>query len=246
MQIKRSLNSKKSLLEHKKVISQKKFLNLIYRDYYQEMKRVKVPKGIKVELGSGGGFIKKVIPQIITSDVIAGPEIDRIIKAEKMPFKDKTVAAFYMFNVFHHIKNVEKALGEMHRCLKTDGKIVMIEPFNSWWGYIVYKYIHYEHFDVKANWEISGKGRLSDSNLALVWIVFERDRKLFERKFPQLRINMIKPHTPFRYLVAGGLTRLQFIPSFCYPLVVFTEKLLSPFNKYIGMYVTVELKKVGN
>lgn len=239
-------DSKQAILEHRNKIREKSFLNKIYVDFYQIFKKTKFPKGPIVEIGSGAGFIKEIIPSVITSDVIAGPEIDKVFFADKMHFKDKSISAFLMIDVLHHIKDSEKAFEEMLRCLKPEGKIVMIEPYNSLWGGFIYKHIHPEKkgFDSKAGWKIKGQGRMSDSNPALPWIIFVRDKQIFQKKFPNLKIVRILPHTPLLYLISGGLTRWQFLPSSFYPFVVNLENKLSPLNKLIGMFVTIELKKI--
>jgi len=238
------LDSRKALLFHRKIIREKGFLNRIYLDFYKKLRPSNVPKGPIVELGSGAGFIKKIIPRAITSDVIAGPGIDKVFSAEKIPFKRNSISAFVMINVLHHIKNPVRAIRQMGKCLKVGGKVIMIEPYNSLWGGFVYKYLHYEHFDPKADWKVKGKGRMSSSNSALPWIIFVRNRKRFEKKFTKLKIIKLKPHTPFLYLLSGGLTKLQFLPSFAYPAAKAFEKIISSFNPWIGMFVTIELQKV--
>jgi len=85
---------------------------------------------------------------------------------------------------------------------------------------------------------------MSDSNPALPWIIFVRDREIFEKRFPKLKINQIAPHTPFLYLLSGGLTKPQFLPSFAYPAAKAFEKIISSFNPWLGMFVTIELQKV--
>lgn len=244
--MRKNIDSQKTLLADRKLIREKRFLNKIYRDFYFQFKETSSPKGLKVELGSGAGFIKEEIPDCITSDVVSGPDINKVFFAEKMPFKNSSIAAFFMIDTLHHIKNPQKAFSEMERCLKTEGKIIMIEPFNSLWGYFIYKYLHYEHFDQNAGWEIKGKGRMSDSNTALPWIIFVRDRSIFEEKFPNLKILRVCGHSPFRYLLSGGLTKPQFVPTFIYPAVKFIEeKLLSQLGNWLGMFVTIELQKIN-
>lgn len=239
-----SFDTKKALEQDKDLIKQKKILHNIYVDFYNMLHPRKVPHGPIVEIGSGGGFLKEIIPDVVTSDVIAGPGIDKVFFAEKMPFKKNSVSAFVMIDVLHHIKDSEKAFHEMERCLKVNGKIIMIEPFKSLWGYFIYKYLHYEYFNPNAGWEVKGKGRMSDSNTALPWIIFVRDRKIFEKKFPNLKIKKVEGHSPFRYLLSGGLTKPQFVPTAFYPFIKFTEdKLLSPLKNQIGMFVTIELQK---
>jgi hypothetical protein len=46
-------------------------------------------------------------------------------------------------------------------------------------------------------------------------------------------------------LGSGGLTLCQLVLSFTYPLVKAVEYLLSPLNNWLGMFQTIELKKVG-
>lgn len=106
----------------------------------------------------------------------------KVVSATQMPFDDNSVAAFIMFDVFHHIKHCEQALLEIKRCLKPWGKIIMIEPNNSLWGRFIYKNFYHEHFDANRDWGIEVSGRLSDANIALPWIVFIRDKKIFENK----------------------------------------------------------------
>lgn len=238
------LDDPKILKEHRQLIRNKKILNKIYLDFYHQFKEISFPKGLIVEIGSGAGFIKKVMPLVITSDVIGTAGIDKIFSAEKIPFPTKSVAAFLMVDVLHHLKDVKKALKEMDRCLKVGGKIVMIEPFASLWGGLIYKYFHHEDFNPSSSWRVTYKGRLSSSNTALPWIIFVRDRKKFIKKFPHLKIIRVSPHTPFSYLLSGGLSKPQLIPTFFYPFFHFLESLLSPFNHQIGMFVTIELEKI--
>ncbi len=240
------LNSKEALLLHRNKIKNKGFLKKIYLDFYDLFKKSDFIEGDVVEIGSGGGFIKDVVPSIITSDVISGSGIDYVFFADKMPFKKNSISGFVMLDVLHHIKDPEKAFIEMNRCLKKGGKIIMIEPYISLWGTFIYRHFHSERrgFSLKRSWRINGKGRMSDANPATAWIIFVRDKKLFERKFPNLKIIRVEPHTPFSYLISGGLSIMQLLPTFLYELVRFIERQLSFLNPYIGMFVTVEVEKI--
>lgn len=238
------LDSVECILVHKRIIQQNKFLNRIYIDFYKLFKKIKTPnKGLKVEIGSGGGFIKQLIPQVLTTDVVLGGGIDKKINLEKIDLKNGSVSAFYMLNVFHHIKNPKRALEEMQRCLMPGGKIIMIEPWMTLFSKFIYQNLHHENFDMGTGWKIKGKGRMSDANGALPWIVFKRDIERFGKLFPNLKVNYIKPHTYLKYLVSGGLSRKAFLPAFFHPAVALTEKFLSPFNKYLALFATIELTK---
>lgn len=240
------INSKEALVVHGERIKQKKILYNLYLDFYKYLKKTKHPKGKVVEIGSGGGFMKEVFPDVVTSDVIKGPDIDLVFSATNMPFKKGSISAFLLFDVFHHIKDPEKALQEMYRCLKKGGKIVMIEPFVSPLSFIIFRFLHPEKtgFNTRGNWYVSGTGRMSDANPAIPWIIFIRDKDLFNKKFPGYRINKIFSHTPFKYLISGGLSKYQLLPTGFCGIIDKIEKKVSHFNKYISMFMTIEIEKV--
>ena len=235
-------------LLHSKIIQNKKFLKKIYIDFYKQfLCAIENPTSkTLVELGSGGGFIKEIIPNVITSDVIKLPNVDMSFSAEQMPFENESVDAFFMIDVLHHIPNPKMFFAQAQRCLKENGKIIMIEPANTLWGRFMCKNFHHESFDEKAGWQLESTGPLSGANGAVPWIIFNKDRKIFEDEFPNLKVLKISPHTPFRYLISGGLSFRQLLPSCCYDLVGGIEYVLKPFNKFIGMFQTIELEKISD
>ncbi len=68
--------------------------------------------GLAVELGSGGGFAQRIIPELITTDILSYDGVDRVVDATRMPFQDRSVRFFGMLNVFHHIPDVAAFLGK--------------------------------------------------------------------------------------------------------------------------------------
>ena len=81
---------------HGTIIHKKKFLKKIYLENYQQfIKSIGDEYTSKkiIELGSGGGFIKEIIPNAITSDVIPLPNIDMHFSALEMPFDDNSTDA---------------------------------------------------------------------------------------------------------------------------------------------------------
>lgn len=232
---------------HKQIILKKPLLYEIYSNFYHEFRHIaqKVPQeGLLVEIGSGGGFIKKFIPTVITSDIIDLPDIDKVFSAEKIEFNDSSVSAFFLLNVFHHIKSPRKFIYEVQRCLKPNGELVLIEPSNTFWGRFIRKNIHHEPYDTSAGWELDGSRPMSDCNLALPWIVFIRDRNTFEKEFPHLKIIRYESKWPLKYLLSGGINYKSIIPSFLIPLVRFAEHIISPLNQFLGMHLIIEIKKI--
>jgi len=242
---KEPLDSPERTLKHGEIISKKKFLNDLYKEWYdifvQEIPNL--PSGKLLELGSGGGFIKTIEPTIITSDILALPNVDMNFSALEMPFEKDEVSAIFMIDTFHHIPDVEKFLTEAVRVLRNGGRIIMIEPANSIWGRFIYKNFHHEPFEINASWDIPHKGPLSGANGALPWIVFERDKNRLREQFPELKIQSIKYHTPFMYLVSGGVSYRQLAPNFLYVLIRGLDKLLSKISKHFSMFVTIDIQK---
>ena len=235
-------------LLHAKIIQEKPFLKRIYIDFYNRLKK-SVPDNTEtkllVELGSGGSFIKDIIPNAVTSDILNVPNVDKHFSALNMPFEDNTVDAYFMIDVLHHINDARSFFREANRCLKVGGKLIMVEPANTLWSRFVYRNFHHEPFDPSGDWSFEKTGPLSSANGAIPWIIFYRDRSRFEKEFPSLKILQLKPHTPFRYLVSGGLSLKQLLPSFTYSIMRGIEVILSPLNEYLGMFLTIEIVKIS-
>lgn len=240
------LDDPRATLAHREIILQKPFLKKLYTDWYKEFINTskEVGKGAYLEIGSGGGFLKDVFPEVVTSDILDLPVVDKVFSAEKMPYTNNELGAIMMLNVFHHIPKPYLFLKEAERTLIKGGKIIMIEPANSALGRFIYKKFHHEPFIENGPREIEPGNPLSNSNQALPYIYFERDLDLFKKEFPQLKISSITYHTPFMYVLSGGVSRSAMIPYFTYGLAKGIEWLCKPFHKQLGLFCTVTVEKV--
>lgn len=239
------LDGDETVAVHAQIIRKKGFLRCLCSEYYKQMGAAVAydNHGVFVEIGSGGGFIKEVLPHTITSDVVPHNGVDKVFPAQSMPFDDGSVDGIFVLNCFHHFCEPVLALEEFQRVLVNGGSVVMIEPANTWWSRLIYTRFHHEPFITSAGWSFTDSGRLSGANGALPWIVFGRDREAYTKDFESMAIETVHHHTPFSYLISGGLSRRQVIPTWAYPLVRKTEHVLSPFPRYLGMLMTVVLRK---
>ncbi len=240
------LDDPNASLAHRDIILKKPFLKRLYNDWYLIfiIKSKEIKNGKYLEIGSGGGFLKDVFPEVITSDILILPNVDLIFTAEEIPFKENELASIVMLNVFHHIPKPHLFLKEAQRTLIKGGKIIMTEPANSSLARFIYKRFHHEPFDEKGQREIKAGNPLSNSNQALPYIYFERDLDLFKKDFPSLKINSINYHSPFSYIISGGVSRSAMLPFFMYNFVKGIEWLFSPFFKQIGLFCTIEIEKI--
>jgi len=240
-----NLDAPETTLIHRQIILSKPLLKSLYVDFYRSFGQScgDISSKVCVELGSGGGFIKEVYPTVITSDILKLSHVDCQFSVLSMPFKDNSIDGFFMKDVFHHISNPSLFLRELLRCLKKGGRVMMIEPSNTIFSQFAHRNFHHEPYDAKAGWCLQEGGPLSNSNLALPWIVFIRDRAIFERDFPEFCLDRIIPHTTFRYLLSGGVSMRQIVPSWSNGMIKALEWLASPFNPWLGILYTIELTK---
>lgn len=142
------LDAPETTEHHRALILSKPFLKRIYIDWYRKLIRVTqfLPKGHLIEIGSGGGFLKMVCAEIITSDILPISHCDLCCSGTKLPYADSTVAGLFMVDVLHHIPNVRDFFQEADRVLKPGGRIVMIEPANTFFARFIYQNLHHEDF----------------------------------------------------------------------------------------------------
>lgn len=244
----KNLDDPKTTMAHREIILNKPILKKIYIDWYNTFKSyIKLlPDGDLLEIGSGGGFIKEVIPNITTSDIMPLPCCDLVLDAEKMPFKDDSHSAIFTLNVLHHIPDCEHFFSEAQRVLKKGGVLFMIEPANTPVSRIIYQNFHHEPFDPqRKEWQIlHSKGPLSDANGAIPWIVFKRDLKVFHEKYPQLRLKKFIHHTAYKYLLSGGLSKPSMVPNFAYGALDLLEKINTPFSSFNALFNTIIVEKI--
>ena len=86
-----SLDDPKTTLAHRDIILNKPFLKRLYQDWYDVFIKESrsVGKGIYLEIGSGGGFLKDVFPEVVTSDILDLPVVDKVFSAEELPYKER-------------------------------------------------------------------------------------------------------------------------------------------------------------
>jgi SAM-dependent methyltransferase len=240
------LDDPQSSIQHGELIRSKIFLNKLYREWYHYLiRRIEhLPEGKIVELGSGGGFIKELLPDVITSDVMPLPGNDMTFSAEEMPFDDNSLASIFMIDVLHHIPDCRAFFSEAQRVLQPGGMIIMSEPANTLWSRFFYKNFHHEPFDPKSGWEIENStGPLSGANGAIPWIVFNRDIELFHQEFSQLSLVNLELHTPLRYLISGGLSYRSLLPHQLFGMLTKLEKLFTPIYAWTAMFQLIEVAK---
>jgi SAM-dependent methyltransferase len=230
----------------KTLILGRPLLKRAYDDWYARLltdaRSVAAPGAI-VELGSGGSYLKTLAPDVITSDVSEGVA-EQVIDARNLPFADRSVGALLLTHVFHHIPDVEAFLRETQRVLVPGGVVSMIEVAHTPFAKFFFQRFHHEPYDDKqTEWRFDQGDSMMDSNQALSWIVFARDRDLFERRYPALKIETLALMPWFTYFVSGGVTMRYLIPRFFNPMLYGVEWMLTPVAPIFSLYWHIRLRK---
>jgi SAM-dependent methyltransferase len=232
---------------HHRAIWAKPFLKEIYSRFYAELQSA-LPAGIHgavIEVGAGAGFLKNRLPGLVSGDILPSRFIDVCFDAQQLPFRPGCLKGILMLNVFHHLPAAAGFLMDAVRCLAPGGVIAMIEPWMTAGSHVIYKLLHHEATEKgQPGWNFASSGPLSGANQALAWIVFERDRMIFNRRFPNLKIEAIRLHTPLRYLASGGLSHRFSAPLAWYRPMLRLEERARPLRRHLAMFATVILRRL--
>lgn len=241
-----NIDSPDAMALRKRIMLSKPFLKSFYLDCYNFICE-KIPMdgdGIVLEIGSGPGFLKKLLPGLVTSEILNVSTVDIILDAQTLPLKRNCLGAIVMVDVFHHLPAVTSFLDCASLCVRPGGTIVMVEPWITPWSHFVYRYFHHEPLDMKAvDWTFPANGPLSGANSALPWIVFKRDRKKFENDFSEWIVEEIKLDYPFTYLASGGLSFRSFLPFNFFGILRRFEIVLQPIMGIFALFAKITLRR---
>jgi SAM-dependent methyltransferase len=229
------LDHKKIDYKNRKIYQNKDLIKIIYNNYYKNIKKYIYLSDKKkiLELGSGGGNIKKVIKECVTSDQFKNKNIDRIENIYKINFKKNSISNIILIDVFHHLQFPSLALKEIHKVLIKNGRIIMAEPAMGLIPRIVYKIFHYEPngFNLKIKWNnIPKKIPLSNQYFAaqsIPWRAFFLKELNLKSKFS---IKLIKPFSDFTFLLSGGYSYIALYPKILYSMIKLIDKILTSIS----------------
>jgi SAM-dependent methyltransferase len=227
------------------VIQSNRFLWQVYDEWYRSISGcIPTGTGSVLELGSGGGFLSRYVPGLITSEVFLCSDIQLVLDGRQLPFSSASLKTIAMVDVLHHIPDSRAFLREAQRCVRSGGSIVMIEPWVSTWSRLIYTHMHHEPFNTEGkDWTFPDTGPLSGANAALPWIIFQRDRHHFESAFRELGIREVRPFMPFRYLVSGGVSMRQLMPAATFGFWRQIESWLGPWPHHWSMFAFIHLER---
>lgn len=244
------IDSPRVLDVHRQILSEKAMMRDVFNEFYDECivlrDRYLETEGMEIELGAGVSLFKERYPHVLSTDIKPSPYLNQVLDAQNMDVSDESVRAIYGLNCFHHFPEPRKFLSELQRVLVPRGGCVLIEPYFGPFAKRLYTNVHaQEHFNPnQEEWEAFGTGFMSGANQALAYMVFVRDRHIFEKEFPGLELVHLEPlSNHLRYLLSGGVNFRQLAPDWSIAALKGAETLLKPVRKMIALHYAVVVRK---
>ncbi|HET9910255.1 MAG TPA: class I SAM-dependent methyltransferase [Anaerolineales bacterium] len=235
--------------KNNKYWNQKPLLQKLYGDFYRLIAQnlSNLPDSKIVELGSGLGNIRDVIPNCLRTDLFPNPWINQIENAYSLSFADETISDLILTDVFHHLKYPGTALQEFVRVLRKGGRVIMLEPYMSVLGLLVYGIPHDEPiaimrkivWNAPKDWSPEKINYYAAQGNATRIFVRNRFRSQLGdwQKIKTVRLSAIS------YAASGGFSKPQLYPTSMLPLIRKLEKLLDQFPALFATRLLVILEK---
>lgn len=224
------------LHRHRRIWQRKRVLQRIYNEeFFARLLAHRKPEGISIEVGGGPGFLKQLLPSLVTTDLIFCPWVDAVTDAQRLPFRSFSIANILGLDMLHHLAEPMKFLKEAERILAPGGRLILVEPWITPFSFLVYRYMHQEDCDLSArpweeNRERAGSAkRALEGNQAIPYLLFgPKAASLTLASLPKFTLMVREPFCLFAYLLSFGFKRVNLLPEFLYPLVSAIERATLP------------------
>ena len=223
-------------------------LRAVYRGFH-ELIASRLDRSVAgqiVELGSGMGSIKEVIPDCMTTDLFPNPWLERQENAYRLSFAPGSVSNLILFDVWHHLRYPGTALAEFRRVLAPGGRVIVFDPAMSWTGRLVYGLFHHEPLGMRLplTWEAPEGFRPGDADYFAAQGA--ATRVFWKRESPDRLAGWdlleARPLPSFEYLATGGFSGPQLGGPFAFKLWRELDRVLSPWPNLFAARILVVLK----
>jgi SAM-dependent methyltransferase len=238
---------------HRSAWETKPLLREIYAEFYGWIKQwcSHVP-GKHVELGCGQADFRRFLPGVACCDIVPFPWVDFAADACRLPLADASAANLSMIDVLHHLPYVRRFFSEASRVLAPGGRLIMVEPFVSPASWPIYRFLHREPINGRVrplsaaeDEPLSRDDQALDSNQAIPTSVFWRERKRFNKLYPNLRVIHRQPVSTLLYPLSGGFEGPRLVPVWAVPLVRGLERALSPLARWMAFRCLVVVERAS-
>ena len=245
------VDSEDRIARHAAVLARKPMLQDVFNEFHHLFQALDGryfggTAGLRIELGAGVAPVRSSYPDVLATDVVAAPHLDRVLDAQAMDLPDGSVRALFGQNCFHHFPEPERFFAEATRVINPGGGIILIEPYHGPCASAVFKRLFAsEGFDkAMPGWNVPMEGPMNGANQALSYVIFKRDLEAFRRKFPNLELVHAEPLGNYlRYVLSGGLNFRQLVPDALVPVVKLAETMASPLRRLLALHHVLVIRR---
>ena len=227
----------------------KPLLRKVYQAFYEEidMELRHDLDGATVEIGSGIGNLKSVVPAAIATDIFPNPWLDQVENAYALTFPNESVANLILFDVWHHLEYPGTALAEFHRVLRKGGRLVIFDPAMGLLGRIVYGVFHHEPLALGKEIRWSAPPNFSSTDMTYYAAQGNAQRVFFSNEFiARLSAWSVVRRSRFAgltYVGSGGFSGPQLYPEKLYRAVHVLDRVANWVPSLFATRLLVALEK---
>jgi SAM-dependent methyltransferase len=241
----------KEIKKNLKCWKNKSVLRLIYNDFYKLIAEhlANIANGYVVELGSGIGKIKYIIPHCIRTDLFLNEWIDKKENAYKLSFSNNSVSDLILFDVFHHLRYPGTVLKEFHRVLLPKGRVIIFEPcINSLLGFVVFSLFHHEPLGIKESIQWTAPDELDPDIIDYYAAQSNSSRIFFNQEFKnnlsQWNVKRKDRFSAISYVLSGGYSKPQLYPTAVLSMIRVLDKICDVLPALFATRLLVVLEKI--
>jgi SAM-dependent methyltransferase len=228
----------------------KPLLRAVYKGFHEKIaaRLDRSVPGLVVELGSGMGSIKEVIPDCVTTDLFPNPWLDRQENAYRLSFANASVSNLILFDVWHHLRYPGAALAEFRRVLAPGGRVIVFDPAISLTGRLVYGLFHHEPIGMglPITWDAPAGFKPGDADYFAAQGA--ATRAFWKREAPERLAGWdlleATPLPAFEYFATGGFSGPQFGGPDAFKLWRALDRKLSRWPRLFAARLLVVLKRL--
>jgi SAM-dependent methyltransferase len=234
-----------ALAQHERAWHARPALRRLYGEWYDLIARRLADRRPTVELGSGIGRLREVVPEAVLTDVEPTRWADRVADAEQLPYEDASVGNLVLVDVFHHLADPARFLDEATRVLRPGGRAVLLEPYCSPLSRVAYRF-HHERLDLGPD-PFAPDPRVAagamEANIAATTLAFFRRGPELQERWPALELRERRLLSLLVYPLTGGFSRRALLPRALYRPLSLLERALAPLNRLAALRCLLVLER---